>query len=136
MHTGDTVSNGRRKKTSQMGKTPRWINKKVEVRKRVWRPQMKSTCIKPEFKLDPSSSLDWIYEGRGKVLAKERNKLPPRTDLIMFDKDKHEKELTKELQFQDCPPMWQPVINTIVRMFWDVFTGRTSKPNPRISIFY
>jgi hypothetical protein len=56
------------------------------------------------------------------VLAKERNELPPQTDLILFDKDKHEKELTKELQFRDCPPMWQPVINTIVRMFWDVFS--------------
>ena len=73
---------------------------KVEVPKRIWRPQMKSTYIEPEFELDPSSSLDWIYEGRGKVLAKERNELPPRTDLIMFDKEKHEKELTKELQFQ------------------------------------
>jgi hypothetical protein len=60
-----------------------------------------------------------IYEGPGNVLAKERNKLPPQTDLIMFDKDKHETELNKELQFRDCPPMWQPVINTIVQMFWD-----------------
>jgi hypothetical protein len=109
---------------------------KVEIPKRIWRPQMKSTYIEPEFKLDPSSSLDWIYKGRGKVLAKEQNELPPRTDLILFDKDKHEKELTEELQFQDCPHVATCDQHDRANVLGCFLTGRTSKPHSRMSIFY
>ena len=95
---------------------------KVDVPKRVWRPQMKSTYVEPAFEHDPSSSLDWIFEGRGKALSKEKTELTPRNDLISFDPTKHSKEIKAELQFRDCPPQWQPVIEVIVRMFWDVFS--------------
>jgi len=95
---------------------------KAEVPKRVWRPQMKSTYVEPAFEHDPSSSLDWIFEGRGKALSKEKQELTPRNDLIMFDRAKHSKEIKEELQFRDCPPKWQPVMEVIVRMFWDVFS--------------
>ena len=83
---------------------------------------MKSQYVEPEFELDPAGSLDWVYEGRGKTIAKEKNVLPPRTDVILFDPGKHETEIQQELQFRDCPEVWQPVINTIIRMFWDVFS--------------
>ena len=83
---------------------------------------MKSQYVEPEIELDPSSSLDWIHEGRGKTIATEQNELPPRSDLITFDPNRHSEELRQELQFRDCPGVWQPVINTIVRMYWDVFS--------------
>ena len=109
---------------------------KVEVPKRVWRPQMKSTYVEPEFELDPSSSLDWIYEGRGKVLAKERNELPQRTDLIIFDKDKHGTELTN--QGITIPRLPSHVATSdkcnCTNVLGRLLTGRTSKSNPRISI--
>ncbi len=95
----------------------------VQVPKRVWRPQMKSAYVEQEFDLDPSSSLDWIYEGRGKAIAKEKQKLAPREDIIQFDELQHGEELAKELQLQDCLSTGHPVIKSIVQLYWDVFAS-------------
>ncbi len=95
----------------------------VQVPKRVWRPQMKSAYVEQEFDLDPSSSLDWIYEGRGKAIAKEKQKLAPREDIIQFNELQHGEELATELQLRDCPSTWHPVIKSIIQLYWDVFAS-------------
>ena len=41
----------------------------VKVERRIWRAQVKSQYVEPEFEIDPSSSLDFLYENLGKKIG-------------------------------------------------------------------
>ena len=67
-------------------------SKPVQVPKRIWRPKMRSEYVEPEDPLDTSGDLDWLFEEGGKSIVKDKKELPPRNDIITYDKDKHEDE--------------------------------------------
>ena len=75
----------------------------VKVERRIWRAQVKSQYVEPEFEIDPSSSLDFLYENLGKTVLKNRDPLPPRDDIIVFSEDQHMECFKKMIQWRDCP---------------------------------
>ena len=75
----------------------------IKVEKRIWRAQVKSQCIEPEDEIDPSESLDYLYENAGKTVLKAKKSLPPRDDIIMFATEEHQKCLDHLIQWRDCP---------------------------------
>ena len=56
----------------------------VKVERRIWRAQVKSVYIEPDLRLDPSESLDFLYENGGKTVLKSKKILTPRDDVIVF----------------------------------------------------
>ena len=51
---------------------------------------------------------------------KDKKELPPRNDIIIYDKDKHEDELKKNLQWRDCPKRLRPILQKLLVEMWDV----------------
>ena len=96
-------------------------SKPVKVERRIWRAQVKSQYIEPEMELDPSESLDFLYENAGKTVLKNKKILPPRNDIITFSGERHQQCLDNLIQWRDCPLEHRPVIDALIREYWDVF---------------
>ena len=62
----------------------------ISVERRIWRSQVKSKCIEPETDIDPSESLDYLFEHVGKRVLKHKSILSPRDDIITFLREKHQ----------------------------------------------
>ena len=62
----------------------------ISVERRIWRSQVKSKYIEPETEIDPSESLDFLFENAGKTVLKHKTTLPPRDDIISFSREKHQ----------------------------------------------
>ena len=82
--------------------------------------QVKSQYVEPE-EIDPSVSLDFLYENVGKTVLKNRDPLPPRDDIIVFSEEKHMECFKQIIQWRDCPLEHRPVIEAIIYAYWDVF---------------
>jgi hypothetical protein len=93
----------------------------VVVEQRIWRAQVKSQYVEPELELDASEGLDFLYENAGKTVLKHKKPLPPREDIIMFDPKRHQPCFNKIIQWRDCPQQHRPVIEAIIKEYWDVF---------------
>ena len=93
----------------------------VKVEQRIWRAQVKSEYVEPEDELDPTGSLDYLYEHAGKTVLKSKETLPPRDDIITFSSERHQHSFDKLIQWGDCPLEHRPVIGAIIREYWDVF---------------
>ena len=96
-------------------------SKPIKVEKRIWRAQVKTQYIEPETEVDPSESLDFLYENAGRTVLKHKKDLPPRDDIISFSMQKHQECLYDLIQWRDCPVEHRPVIDAIIREYWDVF---------------
>jgi len=96
-------------------------SKPVEVPRRGWRPGEKSIYVEPEVEIDPSEDLDFLFEPLGKTVLKQKSELPPRDDVIMYEEAKHAEVFNKRIQWEDCPNEHRPVIEHIVKQYWDVF---------------
>jgi hypothetical protein len=57
----------------------------------------------------------------GKTVLKHKKPLPPREDIIVFDPKRHQPCLDKIIQWRDCPQEHRPVIEAIIKEYWDVF---------------
>ena len=93
----------------------------IKVERRIWRAQVKSQYVEPEIELDPSESLDFLYENVGKTVLKNKKTLPPRDDIIVFSRERHQQCFEDLIQWRDCPLEHRPVIDAIIHEFWDVF---------------
>ena len=93
----------------------------IKVERRIWRAQVKSRYIEPEAEIDPSESLEFLYENTGKTVLRNKKNLPPRDDVIVFSREKHHSCLHNLIQWGDCPLEHRPVIEAIIQEFWDVF---------------
>ena len=93
----------------------------VKVERRIWRAQVKSVYIEPDLQLDPSESLDFLYANGGKTVLKSKKILPPRDDVIIFSRERHQQCFDDLIQWRDCPLEHRPVIDAMLHEFWDVF---------------
>ena len=57
---------------------------------------------RPEALLDTSGDLDWLFEEHGWAVIEDKLALPPRNDLIQYNREKHLKEFEKNIQWQGC----------------------------------
>ena len=96
-------------------------SKPVETDRRIWRPQVTSKYKEPDCIPDPMGDLEILFKEHGKPLWANKQELPPRNDLILFDQSKHDKELHQNLQWKDCPTEHQQEIKEIILEYWDVF---------------
>jgi hypothetical protein len=93
----------------------------VTVPKRIWRPQVKSVYLETPTALDPSENLDWLFQEHGETAITNTNTLPPRDDIIEYDPARYSQEFNANIQWRDCPPEHQAVIESIIKQYWDVF---------------
>ena len=93
----------------------------IKVERRIWRAQVKSEYVEPEVKIDPSESLDFLFEHAGKTVLKTTKKLPERDDIIVFSKERHQQCFEKVIQWRDCPLEHRPVIDAMIHEYWNVF---------------
>ena len=93
----------------------------IKVERRIWRAQVKSEYIEPEVEIDPSESLDFLFENAGKTMLKTTKELPVRDDIIVFSHERHQHAFDKVIQWRDCPLEHRPVIDAMTREYWDVF---------------
>ena len=92
----------------------------VKVAKRIWRPKVRMVYEEPEALLDTSGDLDWLFEEHGRVVIEDKQALPPRDDLIIYNPETHLKEFEKNIQWRGCPGELQIVLRTIIEKFFDV----------------
>ena len=93
----------------------------IQVEKRIWRAQVKSQYVEPEVEIDPSESLDFLFKNGGKTVLKYTKTLPPRDDIIVFSRERHQDCYNNLIQWRDCPLAHRSVIEGIIHEFWDVF---------------
>ena len=96
-------------------------SKPIEVERRIWRAQVKSQYIEPETEIDPSERLDFIFENAGRTVLQHKQPLPPREDIISFSDEKHQELYKNSIQWSDCPVEHRPIIESIIKEYWDVF---------------
>ena len=111
------------KELQQSGRKP------VELPKRVWRPQMKNTCVKPDDKLIPDSAegLDALFSEHGHTMWKTKEDTPERQDTIKYDPATDKAELEGDAQWRDCPEEHRPKVLQAIVDCWDVFAKRGMK---------
>ena len=73
----------------------------IKVERRIWRAQVKSQYVEPEIELDPSESLDFLYENVGKTVLKNKKTLPPPDDIIVFLRERHQQCYEDLIQWWD-----------------------------------
>lgn len=111
-------------------------SKPVETERRVWRPQVTSQYKEPDCIPDPLGDLDILYKDFGKPLWANKNKLPPRDDLLRYDPATHGPELEKNLQWKDCPEEFRHRIKDIIIEYWDVFAEEGVRKHIRGFLFH
>jgi hypothetical protein len=105
--------------------------KPVSPQKRVWRPQVTSDYKEPDCIPDELSDLEVLYKDFGKPLWANKKPLPPRDDLIAFDKEKHKEEFDSNINWGECPLDLREEISGIIKEFWDVFAEEGVRKNIR-----
>ena len=75
----------------------------IKVEKQIWRAQVKSEYVEPEVEIDPSESLDYLFENAGKTMLKTTKDVPVRDDIIVFSAERHQQGFDKLIQWRDCP---------------------------------
>jgi hypothetical protein len=93
----------------------------VTVERRIWRAKVQSEFIEPEIELDPSEHLDFLFEQAGRTVLRSSAPLPPRDDIILWSDKEHREQFERNIQWKDCPTPHKPVIEHIIKAFWDVF---------------
>ena len=62
----------------------------IKVEKRIWRAQVKSEYVEPEVDIDPSESLDYLFENARETMLKTTKDVPVRDDIIIFSAERHQ----------------------------------------------
>ena len=96
-------------------------SKPIQPDRRVWRPQVTSQYREPDCIPDPLGDLEILHKQCGKPLWANKKALPPRNDILKFDPTKHTAELTRNLQWRDCPEHLRTEVRGIIEDYWDVF---------------
>ena len=80
--------------------------KPVRVPKRLWRPQVKSDYIEPRADLDDPANHDWLFKDLGQTVIKKKDPVPPRTDIIQWNKAEYSTKFNNNIQWRECPTEW------------------------------
>mmetsp|Transcript_13167 Transcript_13167/g.31418 ORF Transcript_13167/g.31418 Transcript_13167/m.31418 type:complete len:1848 (-) Transcript_13167:281-5824(-) len=99
--------------------------KPVQVAKRIWRAKAKNTYIEPATELN--DNMNWLFEDLGRTVAKERNPVTPRDDVIEYKEETYGKEFESQIQWRDCPTTWKPIFEAVIKSYWDVFAKEGMK---------
>jgi hypothetical protein len=75
--------------------------------------------------LDPSKDLDWLFEKHGRCIARKKQKLSVRDDILPYDPAKHAAIMKKGIQWKDYPEEHRPIIERIIQENWDPFNPDT-----------
>ena len=129
--TKEEIEQGKKRRSSSGDKT-----QPVETSKRIWRPQVTSEYKEPDCIPDPTSDLEVLYQDYGKPLWVKKAELPPRNDLIKYIPTKHDLELKRNLQWDDCPEQHKIAIETLVKEYWDVFAEEGVRKHIRGALFH
>ena len=97
--------------------------KPVHVEKRLWRPQVTSQYKEPDCIPDSTSDLEILYKDYGNTIWTTKTELSPRdkNDIIDFQKEKHQLEFDRNIQWRECPDELQPKVTDLLKRYWDVF---------------
>lgn len=108
-------------------------SKPVLTEKRPYRPKLASQYQESAYLPDEDDTLELLYRHGGTAISKMKTKLPARTpeSIIVFDPDKHQKELEKSIQWDDCPDELRPQIQRLIVAYWDVFASEGLKNHIR-----
>lgn len=93
--------------------------KPIELERKPYRPKLESVYQEPAYYPD-DDGLDILFRQHGQALYKDPCPVPPRDDIILYGPDK-EDEYNNSVQWNDCPLEARPVLEQIVKEFWDVF---------------
>ena len=116
--TGTTSNNTSTTATNQQNQpTPGTIS----MPPKIYRPHLPSTYIEPDLAPDVLDGMELLYKDHGKSLRKQKQTLPPRDDIIIFDHKIHQEVLEKNLKWGDCPTEYRPRILSLIKKYWDVF---------------
>ena len=116
--TGTTSNNTSTTATDQQNQpTPGTIS----MPPKIYRPHLPSTYIEPDLAPDVLDGMELLYKDHGKSLRKQKQTLPPRDDIIIFDHKIHQEVLEKNLKWGDCPTEYRPRILSLIKKYWDVF---------------
>ncbi len=98
-------------------------SKPVEPSKRPFRPKVPSEYIEEELIPDELETMEVMFQDFGKSVLKDVKELPPRDDILLWDKDnpKHQAEFDKNIQWADCPEEHRDTIADIIKENWDAF---------------
>ena len=129
--TQEEVELGKRLRASGKDKS-----QPVETARRVWRPQVTSEYKEPDCIPDATSDLEVLYKEYGKPLWTTKSTLPPRTDIIKFVPTQHNAELKRNLQLHITPAKLQPIIEDLIKEYWDVFAEEGVRRNIRGALFH
>ena len=99
----------------------------MKVAKRIWRAQVKNTYEEEEATLMDEHGTDWMFEELGKCAIKETAELPKRDDIIQWDETKHKSEFENSIQWRDCPNEWRPILEYVIKDYWDAFAKEGMK---------
>ena len=79
-------------------------SKLITIEKQAWRPKVLNAYLDPDTKLDTRmGNLDRLFKEEGRVIIKNKRNLPPRNNIIEYDKTKHAQMLNDKMQWRDCP---------------------------------
>lgn len=106
-------------------------SKPIITEKRPYQPPQKSLYVEPEDDPAELEPLDILLEQQGKVLCRQHNNLPPRTDIIEFQPIRDQQEFDDSIQWADCPTHMKPRIEKLIKKYWDVFTKEGLKNSIR-----
>jgi hypothetical protein len=93
----------------------------IKTKRKIYRPPLKSKYREPELANDTLDGMEALFTNFGSSLRKATGPLPPRDDLIKFDANLHDAELSKNIRWHACPEVHQPAVLNIIKNYWDVF---------------
>ena len=105
------------------GQPPLKRNRPATIRMppKVYRPAIPSTYVEPAGLPDPAEGLECLYQPRGQSLWKRKDPPDPRSDIIKFDDNIHQRELEKNLNWTGCRADHRLAVLPVIREYWDVF---------------
>jgi hypothetical protein len=77
--------------------------------------------MEPDY-IPPEDDEDWtcLHKNLGNAIHKHKKELPPRDDIIHYDKAKHKPQFDRNIQWPDTPMELKPRIAALIKLFWDV----------------
>jgi hypothetical protein len=78
--------------------------------------------MEPDY-IPPEEDEEWscLHKNLGNVIHQHKKELPPRNDIIAYDKETHQPQFDRNIQWRDTPIELQPRITALIKRFWDVF---------------
>jgi hypothetical protein len=103
----------------------------IRMERKIYRPPLASRYVDPDLGPDLLDGYEVIHGNHGRSIRQAVEPLPPRTDVIVFDKNVHQAELDKNITWGNCPTAYKEQILTIIKEHWDCFAQEGLKKHIR-----